>query len=108
MAYPKSRLSSLDTCLQYLRRGPQYRWHFLREAEAPEVAVNATLETNFGDALCVATREGLGIVSSDHFVAADIAAGCLVTLPDDYSAESVPITALYLQRDICLPACGAL
>ncbi|HTT08761.1 MAG TPA: LysR family transcriptional regulator [Gammaproteobacteria bacterium] len=64
-----------------------------------EIPVRGTFESNIADALRVAAIEGIGLILQPaYMVVADVAAGRLETILEDYDSESVELHAVYLHR----------
>ncbi|MFC3073645.1 LysR family transcriptional regulator [Shinella pollutisoli] len=84
-------------CLAFNEYGGQPRgWHFLVEDRPITVRAAGVLSCNDGEVLAQWLREGLGIGWRSRWeVAAELAAGTLVTVLDDYMPPVYDVTAVY-------------
>jgi DNA-binding transcriptional LysR family regulator len=79
-----------------LRAGTHREWLFQEAGKAVSVKVEGTVDCNDADALIRWARDGLGLAwRSTWEVGAEIAAGELLTVLDDYALSSFDITAVY-------------
>jgi DNA-binding transcriptional LysR family regulator len=87
-------------CFTYEYGSPRDLWRF-RDAEGRErnVRVMGNLHSNNGDLLAEAAARGAGVVFEPAFiVGADLRAGRLVPLLQEFATEPVPIFAVYPSR----------
>lgn len=74
-------------------------WVFRGPRGKFEIPARGTFESNIADALRVAAIEGMGLILQPaYMVGADVAAGRLQTILDDYESERVDLHAVYLHR----------
>jgi DNA-binding transcriptional LysR family regulator len=87
-------------CLTYEYISPRHLWRFVDAAGGERaVRVSGRLHSNNGDLLAEAAAQGAGIVFEPAFiVGADVRAGRLVPLLQEYSAAPLPIYAIYPSR----------
>ncbi len=87
-------------CFTYEYVSPRNLWRFQDRAGAERnVRVSGTLHSNNDDLLAEAAVRGVGIVFAPAFVVgADVRAGRLVPLLQDYVPRPVPIYAVYPSR----------
>jgi DNA-binding transcriptional LysR family regulator len=79
-----------------LRAGTHREWQFQEAGKPVSVKVEGTIDCNDADALIRWARDGLGLAwRSTWEVGAEIAAGELITVLDDYALSSFDITAVY-------------
>lgn len=83
-------------------RHPPFRkdsWVFHGPEGKFDIRVHGTFESNIADSLRVAAIEGMGLILQPaYMVGADVAAGLLETILDEYESESVELHAVYLHR----------
>jgi DNA-binding transcriptional LysR family regulator len=87
-------------CLTYEYQTPRNVWRFRDRALGERsVRVSGSLHSNNGDLLAEAAARGVGIVFEPAFiVGADVRAGRLVPLLQDYVPATSPIYAVYPSR----------
>lgn len=79
-----------------LQAGTHREWLFQEGGKPISVTIEGTVDCNDADALIRWAREGLGLAwRSTWEVGAEIAAGRLITVLDDYALPSFDITAVY-------------
>lgn len=84
-------------CLRHTTVSTPQVWTFTRGGRTTRAEVRGRAAANNSDALLVLAKAGLGIaLLASWLVDADLRAGRLVTLLDDYEAPPAPITALML------------
>jgi len=84
------------TCLNFLPGSYRSRWPLDRHEPTEPQAVAAA---NNGDMLCALAVAGLGITRlADYHMAAEVAAGKLVTVLDDFALPAEPIYAVYASK----------
>ena len=88
------------SCLTYEYVSPRHVWHFRDRSGAERtVRVAGRLHSNNGDLLAEAAAHGAGVVFEPAFiVGAEVRAGRLVPLLQDFVPAPVPIYALYPSR----------
>jgi DNA-binding transcriptional LysR family regulator len=87
-------------CFTYEYGSPRDLWRF-RDAQGNErsVRVKGNLHSNNGDLLAEAAAQGAGIVFEPAFIVGpELRAGRLVPLLQEFTAEPVPIFAVYPSR----------
>lgn len=84
-------------CLVFNEHGGQPRgWHFLIDGRPTAVRVSGAVTCNDGEVVTLWLKQGLGIAWQSRWeVAAELAAGTLATLLDDYMPPSYDVTAVY-------------
>ncbi|WP_454858382.1 LysR family transcriptional regulator [Rhizobium binxianense] len=84
-------------CLAFNEYGGQPRgWHFLVDHRCVTFKASGTISCNDGGVLTQWLREGFGIAWRSRWeVAAELSAGTLVTVLDDYMPPSYDVTAVY-------------
>ena len=84
-------------CLGFAQWGTGRDWHFASPHGPVSVCVHGTLRANNGEALRMAARRGMGIIlQPEVLLAADIEAGHLVPILEDYALPSRPMHMVYL------------
>ena len=84
-------------CLGFAQWGKGRDWHFASPHGPVSVCVQGTLRANNGEALRMAARRGMGIIlQPEVLLAADIEAGHLVPILQDYALPSRPMHMVYL------------
>jgi DNA-binding transcriptional LysR family regulator len=85
-------------CIIDMNRRQPRRWGLLRGAEQVEVEISGKLLVNSARAASALAEAGHGIALSPRFAVRDpVASGRLVTLLDGYTAEPLPVSAVYLE-----------
>ena len=86
------------TCLAFHNTVAQWNWKFGRGRESTAVATSGRFSTNNMPALRAATLAGLGIAMLPRDLAdADIGAGRLIPLLEEFGAPDRPLHIVYLQ-----------
>jgi DNA-binding transcriptional LysR family regulator len=79
-----------------LRAGTHREWQFQEGGKPVSVKVDGIIDCNDADALIRWARDGLGLAwRSTWEIGAEVAAGELITVLDDYALSSFDITAVY-------------
>ncbi len=88
---------SSHNCLCYSYQRYSQEWRFIDpEGGMHKVTVSGNLRANNGETLLTAAEQGLGIVQTPDFIAANaLRAGKLVQLMPDYRAEPLAVHAVY-------------
>jgi DNA-binding transcriptional LysR family regulator len=86
-------------CLNFLPGSFRSHWVLTAGEQAHQLDPKAAFAANNGDVLCALAVSGLGLARlADYHVAAELAAGRLVTVLDEYQRDSEPIFAVYPSR----------
>ncbi|MEF7612352.1 LysR substrate-binding domain-containing protein [Aquincola sp. MAHUQ-54] len=87
-------------CLNFLPGSYRSQWKFQGDAAAPQRGpAGAAVAANNGDMLCALAVAGMGLARlADYHIADALAAGRLVTVLDEFQANSEPIYAVYPSR----------
>jgi DNA-binding transcriptional LysR family regulator len=87
-------------CLAFNLQGGQQRgWYFQKDGKPVTVKVNGNVDCNDGELLHRWAGEGLGLAwRSTWEIQAQLAAGELVTVLDDYALPDYDIKAVYMQQ----------
>jgi DNA-binding transcriptional LysR family regulator len=87
-------------CLAFNLQGGQQRgWYFRKDGKAVTVKVAGRLDCNDGELLHRWAGEGLGLAwRSTWEIQAQLAAGELITVLDDYALPAYDIMAVYMQQ----------
>lgn len=87
-------------CLAFNLQGGQQRgWYFQKEGKPVTVKVNGNLDCNDGELLHRWASEGLGLAwRSTWEIQAQLAAGELVTVLDEFALPDYDIMAVYMQQ----------
>lgn len=87
-------------CLAFNLQGGQQRgWYFQKEGKPVTIKVNGNLDCNDGELLHRWASEGLGLAwRSTWEIQAQLAAGELVTVLDEYALPDYDIMAVYMQQ----------
>ncbi len=83
-------------CLGYTLGTSPNEWHFLGPGGEHSVRVSGNFQANNGDALRLAAREGLGLVTLPTFIAGDdLRSGALRAVLADYALPEGAVYAVY-------------
>ena len=87
-------------CLAFNLQGGQQRgWYFQKEGKPVTIKVNGNLDCNDGELLHRWASEGLGLAwRSTWEIQAQLAAGALVTVLDEFALPDYDIMAVYMQQ----------
>lgn len=87
-------------CLAFNLQGGQQRgWYFQKDGKPVTIKVNGNLDCNDGELLHRWAGEGLGLAwRSTWEIQAQLAAGELITVLDEYSLPDYDIMAVYMQQ----------
>ena len=87
-------------CLAFNLQGGQQRgWYFQKDGKPVTIKVNGNLDCNDGELLHRWASEGLGLAwRSTWEIQAQLAAGELVTVLDEYALPDYDIMAVYMQQ----------
>ncbi len=87
------------TCLNFLPGSYRSRWPLNVAGQIETQEPKAVAAANNGDMLCALAVAGLGITRlADYHAAADIAAGRLVSLLEEFAQPAEPIYAVYASK----------
>ena len=91
---------ALHNCLAFNLQGGQQRgWYFQRDGKPVTIKVNGNLDCNDGELLHRWASEGLGLAwRSTWEIQAQLAAGELVTVLDEFALPDYDIMAVYMQQ----------
>ncbi len=91
-------------CLHYAYASTGNEWRFEKDGISHLVRVNAALRANNGDVLRTAALAGHGIILQPEFlIGADLRAGRLVALLEDYAHTEISMYAVYPHRRFLSP-----
>lgn len=86
-------------CLRYTNARTSDEWHFRRDKEHCQVAVQGNLQGNNGDVLCSAAVAGLGVVLQPTFMVYQLLnTGSLIRVLEGWEPESRTLNAVYANR----------
>lgn len=87
-------------CLAFNLQGGQQRgWYFQKEGKPVTIKVNGNLDCNDGELLHRWASESIGLAwRSTWEIQAQLAAGQLITVLDEYALPDYDITAVYMQQ----------
>ena len=87
-------------CLAFNLQGGQQRgWYFQKDGKPVTIKVNGSLDCNDGELLHRWASEGIGLAwRSTWEIQAQLAAGELITVLDEYALPDYDITAVYMQQ----------
>ncbi len=91
---------ALHNCLAFNLQGGQQRgWYFQKDGKPVTIKVNGNLDCNDGELLHRWASEGLGLAwRSTWEIQAQLAAGELVTVLDEFALPDYDIMAVYMQQ----------